>query len=95
MSHELLASKHVTFPSAHGFAEPEGQDVDITRWHTMATYSAGSLIMARSKKMTQQPGIPVRAVGTPEAEDEGDRSLGRMRRGSRRGPIRAMTWGNG
>ena len=94
MSREECSPEIFTVPSAHGFAEPEGHDVDITRWHRMATYSAGSQRAAHSKKMTQQPGIPERSVGTPEAEDEGDQSLGRMRLGSRRGPIGAMTQGN-
>src|SRR5678815_5875740 len=42
--------------------------------------------MARSKEMTQQPGIPVRSVGTPEAEDEGDQSLGRHASRESEGP---------
>src|SRR5262252_5294652 len=58
----------------------------ITRWHRMAATSAGSWCTARLKKMTQQPGIPVRSVETPEAEDEGDQSLGRHASRESEGP---------
>jgi hypothetical protein len=34
----------------------------ITRWHRMAAHLAGSRWTADSKKMTQEPGRPIRSV---------------------------------
>ena len=34
----------------------------ITRWHRMAAHLVGSWLAARSKKMTQEPGRPIRSV---------------------------------
>ena len=82
----MSAAKMLKVPSAQGFVQPEG---DIVVHHLMAnveTNSVRSWCTARLKKMTQKPGIPVRSVGTPEAEDKGDQSLGRHAARESEGP---------
>lgn len=71
---------------AQGLVQLEGDIVDHHPMANVATNSAGSSCTARSKKMIQKPGIPVRSVGTPEAEDEGDQSLGRHASRESEGP---------
>jgi len=59
--HEVsLENFHV--PSVQGIGVPEDRSRALTQWHKRAEHEAGSRCAARSKKMTQKPGRPVRSV---------------------------------
>lgn len=63
--------RNVEVLSANGVSGPEATATATTHWHIVASHSAGTWSVVRTKEMTQEPGIPIHSVEhrRPEARE--------------------------